>query len=107
MQQSNFTKLGHMPQNPIIVDTYRPHDQSQIMPIDEALGREHCLQIDSFKFKVGGCLFDTIDVLLDGWYTPIDFVVALSPISCSISTVVVLSTIPKMSCTHKYSMIVW
>ena len=67
---SNSCKIGHIPNNPITVETYRPHDQSKIISIDEALDELHFFCIETFNFKVGDCLFDTIHFLLHGQYTP-------------------------------------
>ena len=63
-------KIGHTPDDPITMETYRPYDQSNIISIDEALEKVQCFRINSFHFKVGDFLFDTIHVLLHGQYTP-------------------------------------
>jgi hypothetical protein len=48
----------------------RPYDQSNIISIDEALEKVQCFPINTFHFKVGDCLFDTVHVLLHGQYMP-------------------------------------
>ena len=70
MLQKNFSNPSQTSKDPIMVDTYRSPHQSKTISIDASLDRVHCFQINSFNFKVGDCLFDTIHFLLHGQYTP-------------------------------------